>query len=520
MKGKILFLLIYISLQLFSVEICPKELDIKETPISDVFAYLSKYSKYTIVGDSQLSSLNVDCFFKKGTSIEEILEVLEKTYGLNRTKSKNIIIFKSRKAENKDILLGKVIDINTSKEIKGIKIVLKKRDTQEIFSGEQGEYIIDNIIKGTYYLSIVSNMYRYDGEFIEIKEGTNRYDIYIEKNTYKKTEKNLKNYEEKYKNIKKNAIIKNIVLENLNSQEVQKILKETFGEKLKISSCSENNSIILFGNFEPVFYAKELIEKLDRKKRQVRVTAEIIDVKENIFESIGFIWNYNTKGNFVEANRGLEIGSLTGSCIDGLGEVLGSSLNFIGKFNSGNDILNLTLNLLETTQDLKTNALPSIILLNGEEGSLKMIEEVIVGEDKKENTTNENVYYQPIFKEAGIILKVRPLIREDNMINLDIDLEASDFKLKKSLKPDDENNGTFNSDGGSKVSRNLKTKVRIKDSEIILIGGLKRKIEQKINNKVPYIGDIPVVGNLFKSKSSRLENTDLYIKLKAEIIDE
>ena len=199
---------------------------------------------------------------------------------------------------------------------------------------------------------------------------------------------------------------------------------------------------------------------------------------------------------------------------------MGTSINFVSKFNSGRDVLDLTLNLLETTQDLTVNALPSIILLNGEVGTLKMTEEVIVGQDKEENTDNDTVTYTPIFKEAGIILKVLPFIKEDNSVYLDINLEASDFKLKKSLKPSDVNSGTFNADGGSKVSRNLETKVRLKNNDVILIGGLKRKIDQKIDNKVPVLSEIPGVGILFKSKSSRLEHTDLYIKLKAEVIEE
>ena len=99
-------------------------------------------------------------------------------------------------------------------------------------------------------------------------------------------------------------------------------------------------------------------------------------------------------------------------------------------------------------------------------------------------------------------------------------MEASDFKLKKSLKPSDINEGTFNADGGSKVSRNLETKVRLRDKDVILIGGLKKKIDQKINNKVPLLSEIPAIGILFKSQSSRLEHTDLYIKLKAEVIEE
>ncbi|WP_297597855.1 type II secretion system protein GspD [uncultured Cetobacterium sp.] len=517
MNIKILFLLFLIQVNLFTIEYYPKELDIKETPLSDVFAHLAKHSKYTIIGDSYINNLNVDGYFKKGTSIEEILEVLQKTYGLNRVKSRDTIIFRGRKSENKDMLVGKVIDQNTNQELEGVKIVLKRGENLEYYSGEQGEYIVDNIVIGAYFISVLSSDYSYDGDFIEVKEGINRFDIYVRKKNKKKSQ-NIE--EERHQKNKKDDIIENISLENLSHTEIEKILKETFEEKLKISTSPGNNSIILFGKGEYIYSAKNLIKKLDRRKKQVRVTAEIIDVKENLFESLGFTWAYNSQKNLTEINNGLSVGALTGVSVDGLGEILGSSLNFVGKFNNGDDVLSMTLNLLETTQDLKINALPSIILLNGESGLLKMIEEVIVGEEKQESNNNDIVNYEPIFKEAGIILKVLPLIKEDESIYLEIDLEASDFKLKKSFKPDNENSGTFNSDGGSKVSRNLKTKVRLKNKDTILIGGLKRKIDQKINSKLPFIGDVPVVGNLFKNKTSRLENTDLYIKLKAEIIEE
>lgn len=266
--------------------------------------------------------------------------------------------------------------------------------------------------------------------------------------------------------------------------------------------------------------AKELVAKLDKRKKQVRVTAEIIDVKENLFESLGFNWAYGTKGRINNKNNGVFMQSLISGTTDGIGDIIGSSINFISSFNNGKNVLNMTLNLLETTQDLTVNALPSIILLSGEMGTLKMTEEVIVGEDKEEDNDNDRVNYKPIFKEAGIILKVKPLIKSDGYIYLDLDLEASDFKLKKSLELKEENTGTFNSEGGSKISRNLKTKVRLKNNDVILIGGLKRKVDQKIKNKVPFLGDIPGIGILFKRTSSRMERTDLYIKLKAEIIEE
>lgn len=148
-----------------------------------------------------------------------------------------------------------------------------------------------------------------------------------------------------------------------------------------------------------------------------------------------------------------------------------------------------------------------------------MTEEVIVGENKDENDKTERVTYTPIFREAGIILKVTPIVNDNDYIYLNLSLEASDFKLKKSLDSDIENSGTYNSQGGAKVTRSLNTRIQIKNNETILIGGLKRKVEQNIENRVPYLHKVPVVGKLFKSRKKVLENTDLYIKLKAEIVE-
>lgn len=517
MRYKIFILFILISLTNFSMETYPKELDLKDVPIVDLFAHLSKYSRYTMIGDSYVKDIVVDGYFKKGTSIDEILNTMEATYGLTKVKNGNTLIFRGRKSENKDMLMGKVYDKNTNREIKDVRIILKKRETIEAYSGIYGEYLIDSIVKGTYFISILSDDYTYLGDFLEIKDGVNRFDFYVERKN-SKFQKNIP--QEREQKNQKDDIIENILLENLNHEEIEKIIRETFENRLKVSISSGNNSIILFGKGDVVYAAKNLIKKLDQRKKQVRVTAEIIDVKENLFEELGFNWAYDTQGNLSNKSGGIYLETLISGTVDGLGEVMGSSINLVSKFNSGKDVLDLTLSLLETTQDLTINALPSIILLNGETGVLKMTEEVIVGQDKKENANNDTVTYTPIFKEAGIILKVLPYIKEDNSVYLDLNLEASDFKLKKSLKPSDVNSGTFNADGGSKISRNLQTKVRLKNNDVILIGGLKRKIDQKINNKVPILSEIPAVGVLFKSESSRLEHTDLYIKLKAEVIEE
>ena len=81
----------------------------------------------------------------------------------------------------------------------------------------------------------------------------------------------------------------------------------------------------------------------------------------------------------------------------------------------------------------------------------------------------------------------------------------------------DINSGTYNSEGGSKVGRGLTTKVRVKNGDTILLGGLKKSIQQNIESKIPILGDIPIISFFFKNTTKKNENSDMYIKLKVEI---
>lgn len=515
----IIIFTLFLNIAIFSSEVNPKNLDLVDVPIGDLFAYLSKNSKYTILGDTNTNIQKVDAYFEKGMEIDEILYILESTYNLKREQRGNTIIYhkiKENNSKGNGKVVGKIIDSESGAGIKGVKVILKQDKVYERFSDENGNFIIDNIPIGIGLINIKSKVYKFKGRNIDIKKGENSCEIILSKDGEDGELENIGIEDEQ--NIKKCDIMENINLKNSNCEDIQRILKETFGSKLKVSISKRNNSVIIMGDGREINQAIQLISKLDKKEKQIKVTAEILDVKENLFEELGFTWNFNGK-NSSGKKRGLTAGVLTKNALAGLGEVVGSGFGLVGKFNSGKDVLDINLNLLEGNQDLKTQALPSIILLNGEEGVFKMTEEVIVGENKDENDKTERVTYTPIFREAGIILKVTPIVNDNDYIYLNLSLEASDFKLKKSLDSDIENSGTYNSQGGAKVTRSLNTRIQIKNNETILIGGLKRKVEQNIENRVPYLHKVPVVGKLFKSRKKVLENTDLYIKLKAEIVE-
>lgn len=523
MAIKIIAVLLFLSKFIFCIQLdnifYREEMDIKDVALADVLAELSKKSGITIVSDKSSKGEIVDAYFKENSSLEHILKTLENSYGLQRRVEKNSIIISGKDLRTGHKLAGRILDRNSKVGIGGARVKISNFQNKKVITLKNGSYFIEDISPGIYMVFAEAENYISDGEFVEIKDSVTKQDIYLTQD-FNTLNFNIKEKEGTINNFEKNVIIEHITLKNISSEEMKKTLHEIFGNTLVVGRSPRGNGIILRGNREQVQHAKELIDRIDLGYNQVRVSAEIIDITDNLFQELGFDWLYTDSKSFDKKHDGLDIGILNKHFLDGIGNFYGSTIRLIRKFNDGNDILGLGISLLKGTQDLKTSALPSIILLSGKEGEFKMVEEVIVGEIQQEDDETGKTLSTPLFKEAGIILKVLPEIKDGNNIYLSIWLEVSDFKLRKPLKKEeDSNDGTFNSHGGSKVSRSLVTSVRVKNGEAIFIGGLKRSIEQSIKSQLPFLGDIPYLGIIFKSKAERKEKTDLYIKLKADIIE-
>lgn len=292
------------------------------------------------------------------------------------------------------------------------------------------------------------------------------------------------------------------------------MFEDEIREGINFSKSAEKGIIYISGKKNRVLKIKKYLEDLDSHNKQVRITAQILDVTENLFEDLGFSWLYG--GNSNNEKNGISTGVLTNSFVTGTGTLFSSVFTLVRNFNNDEDILKMSFNLLEGTQDLTISAVPSIVTTSGKEGVFKITEERIIGQEKTENDDNGKTTYTPIFREAGIILNVTPEIMKDNSIVLKINLETSDFKMQNYITDDEEND--YDGQGGSKVSRNLETTVRMKDGDTVFIGGLKKGIIQNSESRIPFISSVPVVGALFKNSSERKEVTDLYIRLKVDIV--
>lgn len=489
-----------------------EEINASNIKLSDFLFYLSKEGDVEIIPEESIKDKNIDIFCKEGASLSKILSMLCESNEWRAEKEKGYIIISPRNIEKKGRgnITGKISSLEYKEDMRGVKVTLLDGYSSPISTDTDGIFRFENVPYGVYFIKAEKNGYITEGEMIDVNKRDNSVKIFMERDYGKNNIGNINEDEEKNQGF----VIEKIKFSDVETMDFEKMLDSGIREGVNFSKNIEKGIIYISGAKNKVLKIKKYLEDLDSHNKQVRITAQILDVTENLFEDLGFSWLYG--GNTNNEKNGISTGVLTNSFVTGTGSLYSTIFSLVRNFDNDEEILKMSFNLLQGTQDLTISAVPSIVTTSGKEGVFKITEERIIGQEKTENDDNGKTTYTPIFREAGIILNVTPEIMKDNSIVLKINLETSDFKMQNYISEDEEND--YNGKGGSKVSRNIETTVRMKDGDTVFIGGLKKGIIQNSESRIPFISSIPVVGTLFKNSSERKEVTDLYIRLKIDIV--
>ena len=494
------------------------ELNLQDITLGETLNIISQENNIAIIPSDDIKNISVDMYFPSDILLEDILNTFIKLYNLKLSKSGDIFILSKRGENNNYIFSGRIKYEGSVKCLEGVKITLINSFSQPTLSSYDGNFILEDIDPAVYIVQFEKEGYSTITDIIDLSEKNIFLNISMKRENSFNSSKNISKQTSNRNIINGEEIVtENIYLYNNSCEDIKKLLSETFGNSLKISSLPKKNILVLSGKENIINSSKSLIQELDKDVEQIRIDAQILDVTDNLFETLGFNWIYDNSGN-TEGNNSWSMSLLGNSSISGIGSIYSSSIAISKQFNSGNDILNLGINLLESTQDLVVSSRPSILVLDGEEGSFKVAEEVIVGEQREEDEDTNKVITTPIFREAGIILRATPTIRKDGWVILKVLIEISNFKLKVN-KDESEESGTYNSEGGSKVGRSIETTIKIKDGETIFIGGLKKATVHNLDSKIPYFGTLPMINFFFKNQNISHEISDIYVKMKVNIVN-
>ncbi len=291
-------------------------------------------------------------------------------------------------------------------------------------------------------------------------------------------------------------------------------------QNIKISPDKETNSLIIYA--DPYAYKSllETIKYLDIQRKQVYVKALIMEVNTEHDFNFGVQSTLASEFNYDQQNKtGAVIGRTGSSFITSPSDLpTGPLLGVIGEaitIKQGSTSLTFPnmssfINAMANDTDVNVISTPQILTMDNQEAEIKVGSNVPYLTNQTTDTTNLNNTVQTFdYRDVGVTLKLTPQINQQGDIRMKLYTETS----------------TLVQGTGSQLyapttlKRSASTVVNVHDGSTMVIGGLIGDTLSLGNNRVPFLGDIPILGYLFKTISRTRQKTNLYIFLTPYIID-
>lgn len=294
-------------------------------------------------------------------------------------------------------------------------------------------------------------------------------------------------------------------------------------EGIRITADPATNSIIIIGSRRDYETIKKVIDELDIRRKQVFVEAAILEVSLDKLRSLGtnlsLGFTFDSSGSFAGTSLPglpslLGIAASPQSFISTLGGVSGFFLGVVGKTVDINGVkipsYSALFQALTSVTDVNVLSTPSLLTRDNEEAEIVVAD--VIPFPTGSTVSQTGVTVQTIDRQpVGIRLNITPQIGEGDFLNLNIHTEVSATRDA----PAGLNTQQF---GIATTTRSADSSVIVKDGQTIVIGGLVQDRESVSVSKVPLLGDIPVLGYLFKFKTKKSSKVNLMILLTPKVV--
>ncbi|MBW2603145.1 MAG: type II secretion system secretin GspD [Deltaproteobacteria bacterium] len=320
-------------------------------------------------------------------------------------------------------------------------------------------------------------------------------------------------------------------LENANAEDLSKVLQELptkktggpqkklpfVSEDVKVTADKATNSLIIMAGKEDYLVLDEIIKKLDVPRSMVYIEALIMEVKVNKEFNLGVQWqaggttSINSKDTAFGGGFEPEVPIISGTSAtlpspSGFSLGIFSEVITIGGISFPN--LSAIVNAYKKDKDVHFLSTPQILTTDNEEASITVGKNVPF-QTRSAADSGVETYSSYEYKDVGITLKITPQISHDRLVRLYINTEST--KL-------DEQATTF-SDRPTTLKRTVDTTVIVKDTNTVVIGGLIDDSFSETRYTVPCLGDIPLLGYLFKTTARGGEKTNLYVFITPHVVE-
>lgn len=284
-------------------------------------------------------------------------------------------------------------------------------------------------------------------------------------------------------------------------------------ERGSITVDERTNNIIAYQTQDRLDELRRIVAQLDIPVRQVMIEARIVEANVDYDKSLGVRWggsiqnkgNWNTSGVSNGANGSTTIGTPGSTSTNTPFVDLGAAGNTSGigiAFITDNVLLDLELTAMEKTGNGEIVSQPKVVTSDKETAKILKGTEIPYQEASSSGATSVS------FKEASLSLEVTPQITPDNRIIMEVKVtkDEPDYLNKVQDVPPIKKN-------------EVNAKVLVNDGETIVIGGVFSNTQSKVVDKVPFLGDVPYLGRLFRRDVVSEKKSELLVFLTPRIMN-
>ena len=308
-----------------------------------------------------------------------------------------------------------------------------------------------------------------------------------------------------------------IQLQHRTAADMKDFIPVNLKKDIELVLFGDQNSLVLSGSGPMIMELEYFIKQLDKVVPVILIEVMIVDVSKSVSNTTGLKAGMKN-GAVLKPSASFNTGT---SGNDGVAAVVDGSIlnNIINSFN-GFGVFNLglissdfyiSMQALESNGYIKTRSTPKLATLNGHEATMSIgkteyyVETVsnIIG--TLSPTTQVNKSYKPIV--ADLSIKIKPIVSGDGQITLEIEVQQADFLDRVDLNAPP-----------ASVKRKFSSLIRVKDQEMIILGGLEENKTEGTGSGIPFLNRIPVIKWLFSSRSRKSSKSKLNIFIKPTII--
>ena len=323
----------------------------------------------------------------------------------------------------------------------------------------------------------------------------------------------------------KNSVAKSVASSNQTktkdkAADATKIASANFETENRVMTDAAHGAIIFYGTQSEAEKARSLIASLDTPPKQISLMAKVVAIQKDASKDLGVEWRWSALPQYPESRITYEYEYADD---DSTRRRRTSTREYERSFEGSDNIPGIIrfgkgpegypyefyyeakINALITDGKAKILSQPNITTLQGKEAVINIGGSVPV---PTVSTTNSTVTTSIQYRNAGIILRYTPRASNDGYITADVHTEVSSPLYVESLK------------AYRFQERSADTTVRLRNNETMVIGGLIGEEESKSFSKVPFLGDIPILGALFKNNKRTKSESELMIFLTAKVLDE